>query len=181
MEGVCKPNLLSCWAPRSQNLGQASSSEVGYPAPLCLCSLKMAFSTTGKWTSTKRGALEGGRHHPPSTRKYRLPLLPAAHPPASGDTWSFLSLEQYPTHSPPGEAHSSPPSPGLPRAGGSQALEDVRILLSQTKSHTACRPGTTESPLHPDHVSFPLSCYSLLSWNSFQVWFFHFACLAQWC
>ena len=153
-------SFLRSWVPSTRSVSAAA--------------VKMAFSTR-KMDQHKRGCPEGaGRHFlpehaentasPPSRWLILLPLgtLGLSSPRSSTLDTALLGGTQF----------SSQPRPSqggwVTRTGG------CVHLLSQTKSHTACRPGTTESPLHPDHVSFPLSCYSLLSWNSFQVQFFHF-------
>ena len=153
-------SFLRSWVPSTRSVSAAA--------------VKMAFSTR-KMDQRKRGCPEGaGRHFlpehaentasPPSRWLILLPLgtLGLSSPRSSTLDTALLGGTQF----------SSQPRPSqggwVTRTGG------CVHLLSQTKSHTACRPGTTESPLHPDHVSFPLSCYSLLSWNSFQVQFFHF-------
>lgn len=67
-------------------------------------------------------------------RKYRFPLLPVG---SSSCLWGHLVfplLGAVPWTQPSWEAHSSPPSPGLPRAGGSQALEDVRICSPRPRA-----------------------------------------------
>lgn len=149
MEGVCKPNLLSCWAPREPEPGQASSSEVGYPAPaLSAAAVKMAFSTR-KMDQHKRGCPEGaGRHFLPEHAGNTVsPSCPLAHPPASGDTWSFLSLEQYPGHSPPGRHTVLLPAQAFPGRVGhrhwrmcASALPDQEPHCLQARNHGESSP-----------------------------------------
>lgn len=123
----------------------------------------------------KRGCPEGAGRHllPEHTVNAVSPSCPLAHPPASGGHLVFPLLEQHPGHSPPGRhtvllQAQAPQGRWVTRTGG------CAHLLSRTKNHTHGESS------HSGHVSFSLSCYSLLSQNSFRVQFFHFlTCLVR--
>ena len=107
-------SFLRSWVPSTRSVSAAA--------------VKMAFSTR-KMDQRKRGCLRAQ-----STQKIPLPLLPVG---SSSCLWGHLVfplLGAVPWTQPSWEAHSSPPSPGLPRAGGSHALEDVCICSPRPRA-----------------------------------------------